>query len=46
MSHSTKVLIYDESQDAPEFLFEIVANHGYKAGFAKVCSLQTSFLRM
>jgi len=38
MSHSTKVLIYDERQDAPELLFEIVANHGYKAGYAKDAS--------
>ncbi|MGO9138605.1 MAG: hypothetical protein ACLP9S_06630 [Syntrophales bacterium] len=38
MSHSTKVLIHDERQDAPEFLFEMVAIHGYKAGYAKDAS--------
>ncbi|MGZ6236690.1 MAG: hypothetical protein ACXWMJ_05170 [Syntrophales bacterium] len=30
-----KVLIHDDRPDMPEFLLEIIANHGYKAGFAK-----------
>ena len=35
MLHSTTDLIHDERPDAPEFLLNIVANRGYKAGFAK-----------
>ena len=30
-----KVLIHDERPDIPEFLLEIIVNHGYKAGIAK-----------
>ncbi|HVO64978.1 MAG TPA: hypothetical protein VMT12_00720 [Syntrophales bacterium] len=30
-----KVLIHDERPDIPEFLLEIVVNHGYKACIAK-----------
>jgi DNA-binding response OmpR family regulator len=32
---STKVLIHDDRPDIPEFLLEVIVNHGYKAGFAK-----------
>ncbi|MGZ3577840.1 MAG: hypothetical protein ACXWMI_05190 [Syntrophales bacterium] len=35
MKMSNKVLIHDDRPDMPEFLLEIIANHGYKAGFAK-----------
>jgi len=32
---SAKVLIHDDRPDTPEFLLEIIVNHGYKAVFAK-----------
>ena len=35
MVRSTKILIYEERSDAPEFLLEILVHRGYKAGFAK-----------
>jgi DNA-binding NtrC family response regulator len=35
MQRSTKVLIHDEISYAPEFLLKLIANRGYKAGFAK-----------
>jgi DNA-binding response OmpR family regulator len=35
MLFSTKVLIHDDRQDIPEFLFRTILNRGYKAGFAK-----------
>jgi len=30
-----KILIHEERPDSPEFLFKIIVNRGYKAGFAK-----------
>jgi DNA-binding response OmpR family regulator len=35
MLRSTKILIHDERSDSPEFLLELLAHRGYKAGFAK-----------
>lgn len=35
MGRSTKILIYDERSDAPEFLLETIVRRGYKAGFAE-----------
>lgn len=35
MLHSTKVVIHDERSDELEFLLKILANRGYRAGFAK-----------
>jgi DNA-binding response OmpR family regulator len=35
MLDPAKVLIHDDRRDTPEFLFEIIVNRGYKAGFAK-----------
>ena len=32
---STRILIHDERPDTPEFLLEVMINHGYKAGIAK-----------
>jgi len=35
MLRSTKVLIHEERQDAPEFLLNVIVNRGYKACLAK-----------
>jgi CheY-like chemotaxis protein len=35
MKKTYKVLIHDDRPDIPEFLLEIIVNHGYKAGFSK-----------
>ena len=35
MKKRHKILIHDDGPDIPEFLLEIIVNHGYKAGFAK-----------
>jgi CheY-like chemotaxis protein len=35
MQRSTKALIHDEISYAPEFLLKLIANRGYRAGFAK-----------
>jgi hypothetical protein len=35
MLHSIKVLIHDDRQDTPEFLFKCMIKRGYKVGLAK-----------
>lgn len=34
----TKILIYDERPDTPDFLLETIVNRGYKAFYAKNCA--------
>lgn len=44
MLRSTKILIHDERSDSPEFLLELLAHRGYKAGFAKNTAEITAML--